>query len=157
MNKPQNQLGEAGGQPNNSDIVVQSPDQTIEPGRPPNDSVTVVQPPENNDMHKNKLTDYIIVQEIGDGHFSNTYSAVSLISNKIVCLKEQKDFIQEDKNEWNTDYFELEARLLLRFESPFIVKCHNKFYNNNKVVLELNLCQLGNLESLIERMKLKKD
>ncbi|KAA6362739.1 MAG: hypothetical protein EZS28_041735 [Streblomastix strix] len=110
MSQPQDQLGEVGGQPNNSIIVVQ--------------------PRIKTDEHRKNLTDYIIVQEIGNGKFSNTYSAFTRKRHKLVCLKEQKDI-----NSNSQENFQTEADLLRDFKTPFIVKCRHKIILKNNQLL----------------------
>ncbi|KAA6384185.1 MAG: putative serine/threonine-protein kinase Nek11 [Streblomastix strix] len=131
-------------------------DQPIEPDRPPNNSDIVVQPRVQIEKHQKNLTDYVIVQQTGKGAFANVYSAVNSISKELVCLKVltkeiKKDIPKELQVEKNH-----ERKYFMKFDSAFIVKYKDCFISHERLILELELCQLGSLGNLIDQMQCQK-
>ncbi|KAA6331942.1 MAG: hypothetical protein EZS28_053330, partial [Streblomastix strix] len=90
-------------------------------------------------------------KKLSNGGFANTYSATSLFDGKYFCLKVMKTSRKNIKDfKENLADIERENQFLQHFDIPFIVKCHKSFIHKKKLVLVLDLCELGDLYDLID-------
>ena len=96
---------------------------------------------------------YIIKREIGKGAFGSVFEVIDTSdNNKIYAIKKM-----EIRNEDKIKEMENEVEVLSNFNSEYIVKYFDSFYDNNFFYIVMEYCGNSNLAKFIDEHKKKND
>ena len=96
------------------------------------------------------IKDYIIKERLGLGAFGTVFKVLKKSNNKIYVIK-KISYIGLTPKQINNA--KLESKILSSFQSPFIVKYHESFEENNSLYIVMEYCDGGDLNQFISKNK----
>lgn len=96
-------------------------------------------------------TSFELVRELGEGSFGRVFEVAHKETRQTFAMK----VLQKSKVRRNNalKYMVAERNILTYVRHPYIVRMHYAFQTTNQLVLVLQLCPNGNLQSLLERKR----
>ena len=96
-----------------------------------------------------KLSDFIIIKNLGQGNFSTVKLVTSKLTNKYYAMKEIKSKYCKTKR--NLSKIEKEIKLLQSLNHPNVIKYYSSFQENDNYYIITEYLNNGSLESLLKK------
>jgi serine/threonine protein kinase len=96
-----------------------------------------------------KLSDFIIIKNLGQGNFSTVKLVTSKLTNKYYAMKEIKSKYCKTKR--NLSMIEKEIKLLQSLNHPNVIKYYSSFLENDNYYIITEYLSNGSLESLLKK------